>query len=348
MKPLLLDYNFDELNKLLSDQPKFRAKQIFKWLHNGVDFADMTDIPQGLREFLSQNYTASSLKIIKILRSKKDSAQKFLYQLNDGNIIEGVVMEYKYGFTICASAQVGCRMGCAFCASGIGGLVRNLSAGEILGQVIAVNKYLGGTITDRKITNIVLMGSGEPLDNYQNVTKFLNLVSCPEGINVSQRNISLSTCGICENIVRLADGGFKITLTISLHSAIDQVRKTLMPIANKYTVSDIVNAAKYYFEKTGRRIIYEYAMISDKNMDNKSLEELVKITKGYSCHINLIMLNYVKEKDLKPCSYEQAKDFANKLKKHNVSVTIRRSMGSDIEGACGQLRNTVLKEINGT
>ncbi|HHW90184.1 MAG TPA: 23S rRNA (adenine(2503)-C(2))-methyltransferase RlmN [Clostridiales bacterium] len=345
MKALLADYNIEELNKLFGDQPKFRAKQIFKWLHNGADFADMTDIPQNFREYLAQNYDASSLKIIKTLSSQKDNTQKFLYQLNDGNVIEGVVMEYKHGFTICVSTQVGCRMGCAFCASGIGGLVRNLSAGEILGQVIEINRYLGGTITDRKITNIVLMGSGEPLDNYQNVTKFLNLVSCHQGINISQRNISLSTCGICDNIIRLADDGFKITLTISLHSAIDKIRKTLMPIANKYTVSDIVNAAKYYFEKTGRRIIYEYAMISDKNMDNKSLEELVKITKGYSCHINLIMLNYVKEKGLKPCAYGQAKDFANKLKKHNVSVTIRRSMGSDIEGACGQLRNTVLKEL---
>lgn len=347
MKPLLLDYSIEELSELLKDQPKFRAKQIFKWLHNGVDFADMTDIPQGFREYLAQNYFASSLKIIKILRSKKDNTQKFLYQLNDGNIIEGVVMEYKYGFTICVSTQIGCRMGCAFCASGIGGLVRNLSAGEILGQVIAVNKYLGGNITDRKINNIVLMGSGEPLDNYQNVAKFLNLVSGSEGINISQRNISLSTCGLCENIIKLADDGFKITLTISLHSALDHIRKTIMPISNKYKVSDIVNAAKYYFDKTGRRIIYEYALINDVNMDEQSLEALVNIAKGYSCHINLIMLNYVKEKGLKPCTYEQAKEFESKLKKHNVSVTIRRSMGSDIEGACGQLRNTVLNANNG-
>ncbi|HEY8424001.1 MAG TPA: 23S rRNA (adenine(2503)-C(2))-methyltransferase RlmN [Clostridia bacterium] len=344
MKPLLMDYSIEELNNIFKDQPKFRAKQIFRWLHNDADFADMTDVPQSFREYLTQNFSAKPLKIIKILRSQKDNTQKFLYQLNDGNIIEGVVMEYKYGSTICVSTQVGCRMGCGFCASGIGGLVRNLSAGEILGQVIAVNKYLGGSLSDRKITNIVLMGSGEPLDNYQNVTKFLSLVSSPDGINISQRNISLSTCGICENIRKLADEGYKITLTISLHSAIDQLRKSIMPIANKYKVADIVDAAKYYFEKTGRRVIYEYALIKDVNMDDKSLEALVNITKGYSCHINLIMLNYVKEKGLKPCFLEQAKEFENKLKKHNVSVTIRRSMGSDIEGACGQLRNSFLAE----
>lgn len=344
MKQLLTDYNIEELKKLFLEQPAFRAKQIFKWMHNGKDIADMSDIPQVFRENLAQNYTAVPLKIIKMLSSKKDNTKKFLYQLNDGNIIEGVVMEYKYGSTICISTQVGCRMGCSFCASGIGGLVRNLSAGEILGQVLTVNSYLGGNINNRKITNIVLMGSGEPLDNYQNVTKFLHLVSDPEGINISQRNISLSTCGLAENIIKLADDGFKITLTISLHSAIDEIRKRLMPISNKYKISDIVNAAKYYFEKTGRRVIYEYAMINGENMDNDAIDALSKITRGYSCHVNLIMLNYVKEKGLRPCTREQAKNFENELIKRNVSVTIRRSMGSDIEGACGQLRNKVIKE----
>ena len=344
MKQLLTDYNIEELKQLFPSQPAFRAKQIFKWLHNGTDIADMSDISQNFREELSQKYTAIPLKIFKVLSSKKDNTKKFLYQLNDGGIIEGVVMEYKYGSTICISTQIGCRMGCSFCASGIGGLVRNLSAGEILGQVLAVNSYLGGTIANRKITNIVLMGSGEPLDNYLNVTKFLALVSNPEGINISQRNISLSTCGLSDNIIRLADDGFKITLTISLHSAIDEVRKRLMPISNKYKVSDIVNAAKYYFDKTGRRVIYEYALISGENMDNEAIEALVRITRGYSCHVNLIMLNYVKEKGLKPCTREQAKAFLNELIKRNVSVTIRRSMGSDIEGACGQLRNKVIKE----
>lgn len=344
MKQLLTDYNIEELKQLFPNQPSFRAKQIFKWLHNGTDIANMSDIPQSFREELSKHYTSIPLKIIKVLSSKKDNTKKFLYELNDGDIIEGVVMEYKYGSTICVSTQVGCRMGCAFCASGIGGLKRNLSAGEILGQVLMVNSYLGGSITDRKITNIVLMGSGEPLDNYQNVTKFLQLVSDPDGINISQRNISLSTSGLAENIIRLADDGFKITLTISLHSAIEEVRKKLMPIANKYKISDIVNAAKYYFEKTGRRVVYEYALISGQNMDSEALEALAKVTRGYPCHVNLIMLNYVKEKGLKPCTREEAKNFENELIKRNVSVTIRRSMGSDIEGACGQLRNKVLQE----
>lgn len=339
MKQLLTDYNIEELKQLFPNQPSFRAKQIFKWLHNGTDIAGMSDIPQNFREELSQEYTAVPLKIFKVLFSKKDNTKKFLYQLNDGSIIEGVVMEYKYGSTICISTQVGCRMGCSFCASGIGGLERNLSAGEILGQILTVNSYLGGTIADRKITNIVLMGSGEPLDNYQNVTKFLKLVSNSNGINISQRNISLSTCGLSDNIIKLADDGFKITLTISLHSAIDEIRKRLMPISNKYKVLDIVNAAKYYFDKTGRRIIYEYAMINDVNMGDDAIEALVKITRGYSCHVNLIMLNYVKEKGIKPCTHEQAKNFENELVRRNISVTIRRSMGSDIEGACGQLRN---------
>lgn len=343
MKKLLGDYSLSELKNLLSDMPAFRAGQLYQWIHRGADFADMSDIPLTLRESLFKDYDALPLKIDKIFKSKIDKTRKFLYELNDGNIIEGVVMEYKYGSTICVSTQVGCRMGCDFCASGKKGIIRNLSAGEILGQITVVNASIGGTAKERLITNVVLMGSGEPLDNYDNVTKFLKLVSDEDGINISQRNISLSTCGLADKIIKLADDGFKITLTISLHSAIDEVRKKFMPIANKYSVHEITSAAKYYFEKTGRRIIYEYALIKGQNMDTASINALDKITSGYPCHINLIMLNYVKESALKPCSRAEAEAFENELIKRNISVTIRRSMGSDIEGACGQLRAKAIK-----
>lgn len=339
---LLQDLSLAEIKQLLNSEPKFRATQVFKWLNNGADFSAMSDIPLKLRQELSNKYIAQAVKIYKMVPSRIDDTKKFLYELSDGNIIEGVLMTQSYGTTLCVSTQVGCRMGCSFCASGIGGLVRHLSAGEILGQVIAVNAYIGGTMQDRKITNLVLMGSGEPLDNYDNVTKFLRLVSAEEGINISQRNISLSTCGLADKIKRLADEGFNVTLSISLHSAIEQNRKKLMPITNKYCLADLKDAAKYYFEKTGRRVIFEYSMIKDENMSKADVDALVEMTKGFPCHINLIMLNYVKEKGHKPCTKAEAINFLKELEKRKISATIRRSMGSDIEGACGQLRRKFL------
>ena len=253
-------------------------------------------------------------------------------------------MSYKYGNTLCVSTQVGCRMGCKFCASTLNGLARNLSAGEILSQVLVVNNYLGGKVgKNREITNIVLMGSGEPLDNYDNVIKFLHLVSSPDGLNVSPRNISLSTCGIVPNIYRLADEKLQVILTISLHAPNDELRKTIMPIANKYSVNQIVDAAKNYFNKTGRRVVFEYALIDGVNNTVECANELASLVKGFPTHVNLIPLNEVKERDLKTVTHKKAEQFADLLKKHKVSVTIRRTIADDIDGACGQLRNKIIK-----
>ena len=343
---LLADYTLEELENLLVEinEPKFRAKQLFEWLNKGVGFDGMKNIPKTLRDNLAKSgYYPQGIEIVKALKSAIDGTTKYLYRLSDGNIIEGVLMKYKYGNTLCVSTQVGCRMNCAFCASGLEGLIRNLSAGEILGQVVAVNRE-NAVEDERGVTNIVLMGSGEPLDNYDNVCKFLSMVSDERGLNISRRNVSLSTCGLCEKIVRLADDGFSPTMTISLHAPNDEMRREIMPIAKKYSISDIIKAVKYYFDKTGRRIIFEYSMIAGKNDSEDCARQLANVVKGLSCHINLIPLNYVKERGLDGSSKKNIYRFMAELEKRGVSVTVRRSMGSDIEGACGQLRRKVLKD----
>lgn len=338
---ILLDYNYEELQEAVVSmgQPVFRAKQIFKWLHSGADFSQMTDLPKALREKLAEEYIAQPLRIKEKFTSKDGSA-KFLYEYHDGCIVEGVYMPHNYGDTICVSTQVGCRMGCAFCASGIGGMVRNLSGGEIAAQIIAVNSMLGGSATDRKISNIVLMGSGEPLDNYENVTRFLDNITDANGLNFGMRAISLSTCGLAENIKRLADDGYSVTLSLSLHATTDEARREVMPIARKYTLAEVIDAVKYYFEKTGRRVIFEYALMKGKNMSFFDCKRLRELTRGFPCHVNLIPLNYVKEKNIAGCTAEEASRFAAKLAEMNVSATVRRSFGSDIGGACGQLRRS--------
>ncbi|MDE6189572.1 MAG: 23S rRNA (adenine(2503)-C(2))-methyltransferase RlmN [Clostridia bacterium] len=344
-KKLLVDYSIEELAQVLDGQPKFRAEQLFKWLSKGAAFEEMKNLPKPLIERLADGYLAQGAEIAKEFKSAIDGTVKYLYKLADGNMIEGVLMKYKYGNTLCVSTQVGCRMNCAFCASGLDGLIRNLSAGEILGQVIAVNRrnFVDG---ERGVTNIVLMGSGEPLDNYENVCKFLTLVSDERGLNISKRNISLSTCGLCDKIIKLADDGYSPTLTISLHAPNDELRKQIMPIAKKYTIADIIKAVKYYFDKTGRRIIFEYSMIAGKNDSEACARELAKAVKGLPCHINLIPLNFVKERGLDGSNKKNVYRFMAELEKQGISVTVRRSMGSDIEGACGQLRRKVLKDEN--
>ena len=336
---ILLDKTEEELTQTVValGQPAFRARQIFKWLYNGADFMQMSDLPLSLRTALAEKFTAQPLAIhAKFLSA--DGSIKFLYRYTDGNLIEGVYMPHAYGDTLCVSTQVGCRMGCAFCASGIGGLVRNLSAGEIVAQVVAVNAFLGGSIADRKISHIVLMGSGEPLDNYENVTKFLRLVSHKNALNIGMRSISLSTCGIVENIRRLADEGYGVTLSLSLHATTDESRQELMPVAKKYALQEAIEAMRYYFHKTGRRVIYEYALVKDKNMSFFDAKRLRDLTRGYPCHVNLIRLNYVKEKGLPGCTEAEADRFLRKLTEMGVSATLRRSFGNDIGGACGQLR----------
>lgn len=343
---LLLDMNIEELTELVVSfgEPKFRAKQLFEWLYKGADLDEMTNMPKSLIDKLrSSGYRAKGVEIIKELRSEKDGTVKYLYSLYDGNVIEGVLMRYKYGNTICVSTQVGCRMNCAFCASGLDGLVRDLSAGEILGQVIAVNKE-NAQDDARGVTNIVLMGSGEPLDNYDNVCKFLTLVSDERGLNISKRNVSISTCGLCDRIRQLADDGYSPTMTISLHAPNDDMRKEIMPIAKKYSIKDIIDAVKYYFDKTGRRIIFEYSMINGKNDTEDCARQLARVVKGLSCHINLIPLNYVKERGLDGSNKKNIYRFQALLESQGISVTVRRSMGSDIEGACGQLRRKVLNK----
>lgn len=340
----LADYSLEKLTEIVVGkfaQPSYRAKQLYAHVHRFDGYDEMSDLPKTFRESLAQQYAAHALEIEKKLISN-DGTVKYLYRLGDGNIIEGAFMTQNYGNTLCVSTQVGCRMGCGFCASGIGGLVRNLTAGEILSQVLLVNRDNGGTLEKRAVTNVVLMGSGEPLDNYDEVTEFLRLVSAGGGINITQRNISLSTCGIAENVYRLADDGFSVTLTFSLHASSDEYRRTIMPIAQKYTISELIAAAKYYFQKTGRRVIFEYTMIKGVNINHFDAVRLNDLLKGFPCHVNLIPLNPVHEKGFKGCSKEEGERFCKKLNEMGVSATIRRSKGADVGGACGQLRRSYI------
>lgn len=340
---ILLDYNLTELRNVVAElgEKPFRGNQIYSNLVAGKSVSEMTDISKALKDKLLSVYADEPCKIIKELVSK-DGTKKFLFALSDGNVIEGVLMKYKYGNTLCVSTQVGCRMGCKFCASTLGGLVRNLSAGEILSEVISVNRHEGGTEKKRAVTNVVLMGSGEPLDNYDNVVKFIRLLSDENSLNVSPRNVSLSTCGLVPKMLSLADENLPINLTVSLHNPFDNKRKEIMPVANSYTVEEIIEACENYFLKTGRRYYFEYSLISGQNDTDECLTELLRILRGKPCHVNLIRLNSVKEKNLIGTNEKRAFEFMNKLNEGGVSATMRRRMGVDIDGACGQLRRSFL------
>lgn len=337
---ILQDYTISELQTLMTawGEPSYRAKQIFGKLAAGISVADMTDLPKTLRARLSEEFVTRPVGI-ETVRASSDGSKKFLFVLADGNLVEGVCMPHDYGRSACLSTQVGCRMGCAFCASGIDGRVRDLTAGEILCQAVEMAR------TGGRLDNIVLMGSGEPLDNYDNVTKFIRLINDPSGVGLGQRSIALSTCGLCDGIRRLADDGFSVTLSVSLHATTDENRRKIMPVAKRFTLSELTDAAKYYFSHTGRRVVYEYALIKD-NMTVFDVERLARITAGYSAHVNLIMVNPVKERPVAGCTRAEAERFRVRLERAGVSVTIRRSMGADIEGACGQLRRRY-KEKNG-
>lgn len=341
----LQDLTFEEIEELVVSlgQPKFRAGQLYDLQMRHKEYDEATNLPKTLIDGIKADYFATSLKIIERLVGK-DGTEKYLYALNDGNVIEGVFMPHRYGNTLCVSTQVGCRMGCAFCASGLGGLIRNLTVGEIIGQVLCVNRLHGGTPKDRAITNVVLMGSGEPLDNYDEVTKFLRLLSAEKGINISLRNVSLSTSGLVPKIKELANSNLPVVLTISLHAATDEKRSALMPVNKAYPIKELIDSAKYYFDKTRRRVIFEYALVEGKNSDKKSADELARLLKGFPCHVNLINLNYVKEKGLRGIKGNYIKEFIDNLNKQGISATLRHSMGNDIDGACGQLRVKYLAE----
>lgn len=334
---MILDMSLAELTEFVKQlgEPAFRAKQLFEGCLLGKKLNEISNLPKAFKAKVEKEYPIYDA--VSHLESK-DGTQKVALRFADGRIVESVLLKYKYGNTVCVSTQVGCRMGCKFCASTIGGLERNLSAGEILAQVLFFNHSLGGTLQERKVTNVVLMGCGEPLDNYDNVTKFLKLISTEEGLNISQRNISLSTCGIVPNIYKLADDGFSVTLTISLHAANDALRKTTMPIANAYKIEEVLKACDYYFDKTGRRIAFEYSLIEKVNDSDKDIQELASILKGKPCHVNLIPLNSVKEKNLIGTARKKAYQLAGKLERLGISATVRRTMGEDIDSACGQLR----------
>lgn len=339
-KKNLIGLNLDEIYEIVSKygQPTYRAKQIFQWIYKGIYCIDeMTNIPIELREKLKAEYYLYRLNMVKKYRDPKDRTIKFLFGLEDSNIIECVVMKYNYGNTICISTQVGCRMGCSFCASTKEGMLRNLSAGEMIDQILKAQE-----IIEDRISNIVLMGSGEPLDNYDEVMKFLNLINDPQTLNIGQRHITLSTCGLAPEIYRLANENFQMNLSISLHAANDLKRREIMPIAKKYSIKELINACKYYLEKTNRRITFEYALIQGINDPLADAVELGKLLKGMLCHVNLIPINPIKEENYKKSSEENICLFQKKLESFGIPTTIRKERGSSINAACGQLRKGYL------
>lgn len=342
----ILDFTLEELEEKLIqlNEKKYRAKQIFLEIMQGKSLDEISTLSSNLKEKLKDTFEDRPVKIEKVF-SSKDGTKKLLFRLHDNNLIEGVIMSYKFGYTLCVSSQIGCRMHCKFCASGLEGLVRNLDAGEMVSQVILANNLLGGTLKERKITNIVLMGSGEPLDNYDNVIKFIKIVTSPFGLNIAKRNISLSTCGIVPNIYKLADTGLNIHLCLSLHAPNDEIRNKIMPISIAYKIRDVLSAIKYYFEKTKRRILIEYILIDGVNSSKENALQLAKLLGNLNCLVNLINLNEVKENNFKSCSKEKIDSFAKILKSYNINVTTRRSLGDDIEGACGQLRRRYISTL---
>ena len=344
MKKIIQDYNLKELEELVAEmgEKPFRAKQLYDGIMRGHNISDIPALPKAFSEKLEEQFEDCPLEIVKTLTSS-DGTEKYLFRLADGNIIEGVFMKYKYGNTQCVSTQLGCRMGCKFCASTLGGLVRNLSSGEILSQVLKVNALHGGTPKQRQVTNVVLMGSGEPLDNYDNVIKFLRDLAAEGGINISPRNVSLSTCGLVPQMYKLAEEGLPVNLTVSLHNVTDDERARTMPIAKRYKIGEILSACTNYFKKTGRRYIFEYSLIEGENADEAHAKALIELLKGRPCHVNLIRLNEVKERKLMAASERGAQTFLKTLTDGGISATLRRRMGADIGGACGQLRAGYIK-----
>ncbi|MCI6595317.1 23S rRNA (adenine(2503)-C(2))-methyltransferase RlmN [Bacillota bacterium LCP21S3_A4] len=341
----LKSFTLEELKEELKEGgfPAYRAGQLYRWLHVQLaeDPEEMTNLPAKLKQFLSENYTMTRLQVADRQISRLDGTQKFLFQLPDGETIESVFMKYKFGNSVCVSSQVGCRMGCRFCASTLDGLRRNLLPGEILEEIYTIHR-----LTGEKISHVVVMGTGEPLDNYENLLKFLRMLTDENGQNLSMRNVTVSTCGIVPRIYDLAREKLSITLALSLHATTDERRREIMPIANTYTISECMAACRYYFEETGRRVTFEYSLIKGVNDSLRDAKELAALAGSISAHINLIPVNPVRERDYEQPDLSAVQAFRAKLEKHGINVSIRRVLGRDIDGACGQLRHRHI-EISG-
>ena len=321
-------------------QPAFRAKQVFTWLHKGVgSYQEMTNLPQSLRQQLEESYPLYRTQVVRKQQSQKDGTIKYLWRLSDGNCVETVLMRYHYGNTVCISTEVGCAMGCAFCASTLGGLVRRLEPHEMLDQVLFTQIDSG-----LPVSHIVLMGIGEPLDNFDNVLRFLELVNSPEGMNISMRHISLSTCGLVPKIDKLAEHKLQLTLSVSLHAPTNEIRSTIMPVNKAYPVEALLAACRRYYEATGRRISFEYAMIHGVNDTQAAAKQLLQDLKGLPAHVNLIPLNHVEESPLKPSTRQAVQRFQQILEDGGVPATVRRTLGGDIDASCGQLRRKYTKQ----
>ena len=341
LKSLTLEELKEELKE--GGFPAYRAGQLYRWLHVQLaeDPEEMTNLPAKLKQFLSENYTITRLQVADRQISRLDGTQKFLFQLPDGETIESVFMKYKFGNSVCVSSQVGCRMGCRFCASTLDGLRRNLLPGEILEEIYTIHR-----LTGEKISHVVVMGTGEPLDNYENLLKFLRMLTDENGQNLSMRNVTVSTCGMVPRIYDLAREKLSITLALSLHATTDERRREIMPIANTYTISECMAACRYYFEETGRRVTFEYSLIKGVNDSLRDAKELAALAGSISAHINLIPVNPVMERDYEQPDLSAVQAFRAKLEKHGINVSIRRVLGRDIDGACGQLRHRHI-EISG-
>ena len=342
IKSLNLEQLTEEL--LGIGEKKFRAKQVYSWIHEKLvdSFDEMTNLSKDLREKLKVNYTLNSMDAVAVQTSKLDGTQKYLFRLYDGHVVESVLMKYHHGNSVCISSQVGCLMGCRFCASTIGGKVRDLAASEMLGQIYKIQKLSG-----ERVHNVVVMGTGEPLDNYENLVQFIKILTDENGLNISQRNLTVSTCGIVPGIRQLAEEKFQITLALSLHATTQEKRKALMPIANKYDLKEVLDACRYYYEQTGRRITFEYSLVGGVNDTRQDAEELTRLIGKFPCHVNLIPVNPIKERDFVQPNKQECQAFRNKLEKNGINVTIRREMGRDIDGACGQLRKSYLDQEKG-
>ena len=331
-----------EIGQVLKElgQPAFRAGQVFSWLHKGVSsYDEMTNLPKSLRDILAEKYPIYTPRVLRRQESEKDGTIKYLWALEDGNCVETVLMRYHYGNSVCISTEVGCKMGCAFCASTLAGFVRQLQPHEMLDQVLFTQKDSG-----QPVSHIVLMGIGEPLDNYDNVMRFLELVNHPDGMNISMRHISLSTCGLVPMIDALAEKKLQLTLSVSLHAPSDQIRDTIMPVNKAYPTAQLLDACRRYYQKTGRRISFEYAMIHGVNDTPEAANLLLKRLKGISAHVNLIPLNHVEESPLKPSTRQAVLRFQKQLEDGGIPTTVRRSLGGDIDASCGQLRRNYSKK----